>query len=60
MTFLKDSCLPLLKSSDTGKVLYNQDDITLQRNTLSINKIETNKINEKLAEIRLEIKTRYE
>ena len=57
---LKDSCLPLLKSSDTGKVLYNQDDITLQRNTLSINKIETNKINEKLAEIRLEIKTRYE
>ena len=57
---LKDSCLPLLKSSDTGKVLYNQEDITLQRNTLSINKIETNKINEKLAEIRLEIKTRYE
>ena len=57
-TGLSLGILPKLKHTDTGELLENQNDVILEETNLKIINIETNKVNEKLAEVRLELENK--
>ena len=57
-TSLNLGILPKLKHTDTGEILVNQNDVVLEEENLKIINVETNKINEKLVEIRIELENK--